>query len=462
MDSKKLCTSLAAIVGDRYVLSDADSLKTYGKDWTKQFEPNPECIVLPANTLEVSRIVAFCNQNKIAVVPSGGRTGLAGGAVALNKEVVISLQRMNKILHVDTIGLTLRAEAGVTTQAVQEAAKAEGLFFALDLASKGSCHIGGNVATNAGGLKLIRYGGAREQVLGLEVVLPNGDILDLNSALRKNNTGYDLKQLYIGSEGTLGIITQVTVRLLPKPRELQLACMATTEFALIPKILQACNRLGVQPLAFEFVDRACLDIVLKYNSQLRCPFPERPNFLVLLEIEKGSGIELDVLLENLAEQELITDATIAASSAQFREIWALRENVAESVNHIGFVRKNDISVPIDALDSFVRKLETNLGDARKDITIVVFGHIGDGNLHINYLGTKELGKEKFKAVVDSAEHRVFELIKEHKGSISAEHGIGLVKKNDILFSCNEMQLNMMRSIKKTLDPNYIMNPGKIF
>ncbi len=467
---------LRSIVGESYVLTGSADLKTWGTDWTKVYEPKPMCIVLPLTTTDVSKILAYCHDNELAVTPSGGRTGLCAGAVASDGEVVLSLSRMSQILNVDSTGLTITAEAGVATEALQDAAKKVGLFFPLDLASKGSCQIGGNIATNAGGVKLIKYGGTREQVLGIEVVLANGSILDMNVALRKNNSGYDLKHLFIGSEGTLGIVTKAVLRLMPKPRNLQLAIMAVATFENIPKILTECSLAAISVTAFEFFTQVAHKIVLARFAGARTPFAVISPFYVLVEIEQpGSEPEMESLLEKLFDAGLITDATIAANSAQFREFWGLRENITESLAAHGQVRKNDISLAIDQLDPFVKELEKLLGriitteaastvaSAAVDaLELVLFGHIGDGNLHINYVSPKERNPKEFQAAARLIEEEIFKLLTKFKGSISAEHGIGLTKKKDLHFTRTAEEVAWMRQTKKMWDPKGILNPGKIF
>lgn len=453
-----------SLVGESNVLLKPDDLKAWGTDWTKVFEPKPMCIVLPGSTAEVSKLLKYCNDNQLAVTPSGGRTGLCAGAVASEGEVVLSLHRMNKIIEVDAVGMTITTEAAVTTEALQVAARDAGMFFPLDLAAKGSCHIGGNIATNAGGVKLIRYGGTREQILGLEVVLASGEVLDMNVALRKNNSGYDLKHLFIGSEGTLGIVTKAVLRLMPKPKNLQLAIMAVETFTDIPKILQTANLGGATITAFEFFTQVAHKIVLQRLPGARTPFQEMAKFYVLLEVEQGGDEPvMETLLETLFEGGLITDATIAANSTQFREFWGLRENITESLSAHGQVRKNDISLAIDKLEGFVKAFEVLLAKMQpKDMELVLFGHIGDGNLHLNYVSPKSRDSKEFHTEARAIEEKVFGLLTEFKGSISAEHGIGLTKKKDLHFTRTKQEVEWMRRTKKMWDPVGILNPGKIF
>ncbi len=457
-------SAFKSIVGDAYVSNEPEQLKIYGRDWTTAHTPNASLVLFPASTAEVSAILKYCNEHSLAVIPSGGRTGLAGGAVATRGEIILSLDRMNKIEKIDPVGMTIEVQAGVTCQAVQQAATNAGVFFALDLASKGSCQIGGNIATNAGGLKLIRYGGAREQVLGLEVVLANGEILDMNYKLRKNNTGVDLKQIFISSEGTLGIITRAVLRLMPRPRELVLSCMAVESFADIPKLVQLCNLRSLMPTAFEFFSHRALELVLKYHANLSSPFQESGSFYVLLELDsddRGPGAQLEPLLAVALEQGLIKDAVIANSSAQFNALWSLRENISESVANYGHVRKNDISLPIDTLKDFVAEMNAIVESCPPDIELVLFGHIGDGNLHVNYIAPPTLAKAEFNTLGRNIEERIFHLLPKYRGSISAEHGIGLLKKADLKFSRTAHEIEWMRKLKHLFDPKGILNPGKI-
>ena len=455
--------ALTKIVGSSYVFSDADHLTEYGRDWTRSVAPNAAVVVQPASTKEVAEIMRYCHAKNLAVMPSGGRTGLAGGAVAVQREVVLSLDRLNKIEKIDAVGMTIEVQAGVTCQAVQEAAANAGMFFALDLASKGSCQIGGNLATNAGGLKLIRYGGAREQVLGIEVVLADGTILDMNYSLRKNNTGPDLKQLFIGSEGILGIITKAVLRLVPRPLDLQISCMAVRSFGDIPKFVKLCNQQSISPTALEFFSDEALDIVLKYNSHLRSPFKEKTAFYLLLELDSAGQADtmMQPILEQAMEQDLIADAVISSNSAQFKELWSLRENISESISNCGHVRKNDISLPIDCLDRFVAQLEEVMGRSPKEIQMILFGHIGDGNLHINYIGPSNMPKPEFSTVTRKIEEEIFALLPGYRGSISAEHGVGLLKKADLKYSRSPTEIAWMKQLKQLFDPKGILNPSKV-
>lgn len=452
---------LKGIVGDQFVVTDSAELQTLGVDWTKIFPVDPLAAVLPKTTEEVSKVLAYCNKHKIEVVPSGGRTGLAGGAVAGKGQVVLSLSRMNKILNIDEVGLSIEVEAGVITENIQEAAKNIGLFFPLDLAAKGSSLIGGNISTNAGGLKLIRYGGTREQVLGLEVVLANGEILNMNVDLRKNNTGYDLKHLFIGAEGTLGVVTKATLRLMPLPKNVKLACLGVDSFTFITKVLRECHLKGMQITAFEFFTEKAHKIVLEKFPQLKTPFESMAPFYMLLEVE-DDGTHMTDFFEHIFDKNLVIDGVLAESSDEFRELWSLRENITESLAVNGHVRKNDIALPVGKLEGFVTSLVSLVESLETEVDLILFGHIGDGNIHINYIAPSSVDFQEFNDEARSIEIKVFELVSSYHGSVSAEHGVGLLKKKDLHFSRSEIEISYMKQIKKVFDPNGIMNPDKIF
>ncbi|MBC7658671.1 MAG: FAD-binding oxidoreductase [Chitinophagaceae bacterium] len=455
--------ALEGILGATRISEKADDLQIYGKDWTRS-TPKPSAVVFPKTTDEVSKIMKYCHKNKIKVVPSGGRTGLAGAANASHEELVISLEKMDRIINIDPINMSIRAEAGAITESLHKAAKDQGLFYPVDLAAKGSCQLGGNIATNAGGLKLIRYGGTREQVLGLEVVLADGTVLDLNYDLRKNNIGYDLKHLFIGSEGTLGIVTQATMKLATLPKELRLTCMACPDFESVTKLLGLVNLRGIHPTAFEFFTQECLDLVLKHQKHRINPFQEKSPIYTLLEFEKqpeGSLDPMEPFLEEAFERGLISDAVIATNSTEFQNLWGFRENISESVAIEGNVRKNDISLPISSLPAFINEMEVVLKKIQ-GVQMFLFGHIGDGNLHLNYVGDFKQDYTEFRAVTRATEEEVFKLVQKYRGSISAEHGIGVLKKADLHFCLAPEGLELQKRIKRAFDPDNLLNPGKIF
>ena len=450
------------ILANDAVKQDSQTLESYGRDWTKKYPPKASVVLFPKSTEQVAKILAYCTQEKLALVPSGGRTGLAGGAVAMAGEVVLSLDKMNKISKIDPINLTVKTEAGVTLQALQEAAKAKELFFPLDLAAKGSCHIGGNIATNAGGLKFIKFGGAREQVLGLKVVLADGQVLDLDCSVRKDNTGYDLKQWFIGSEGTLGIITEATLKLSPKPHSTQLCFLALNSCDDILAIVSACHMQQISITACEYFGTDAMNLVLGQFKQLQNPFEESYPFYLLLEVEGTSESMLESFLEPMFEKGHILDAVIPQSSAQENDLWAIRENIAEALFASGPLRKNDISIPISDLPKFELALQDCFKKADLPMRMINFGHVGDGNLHINYLGTHKTSQEEFYQLTDQLEKEVYQLVKSFGGSISAEHGIGILKKEDLPYRRSALELDLMRKIKSIFDPAGILNPGKVF
>ena len=455
---------LRQIVGEQNLLTDSQALVEYGVDWSKSAKPAPLAVILPESTEQVAAIMAFCHQRNISVVPSGGLTGLAGGATAADGELVLNLKRMNQILDIDDIGMTISVQAGVITQAVQEAAAAQDLYFGLDLAAKGSSQIGGNLATNAGGLKFIRYGGAREQVLGIEVVLADGTILDLNQGLRKNNVGYDLKQLFIGAEGTLGVITQATLRLVSRPKELQVAVLAVSSSQAMMDILRHVNRSKLTMTAFEFFDQKSMELVVGFHQSVRCPFVEMSPLYVLLEIEMLQGSEgvWEQFLNEVFEQEWASDGVISSNAKEFSELWSLRELISESLTMKGRVRKNDVSVPIKLMGKFLDQAASITDHHESLVQTYFFGHVGDGNVHINYVGDSSGDEKIFSTTCATIEQEVFKLVKSHSGSISAEHGIGTLKKKDLHFSRSAEAIHAMKLIKGVLDQNAILNPGKIF
>ncbi len=444
------------------ILTDEASLKIYGKDWTKFFTPDALAIVLPTTVGQISKFLAFCNEHRISVVTSGGRTGLAGGSVATNKEIVLSLAKLNKIIEVDDVSLTITAEAGAITENLQKAASEKGLLLPLDLAAKGSCHIGGNVATNAGGLNVIRYGMTRLLVLGLEVVLANGEVLDFNKKLTKDNTGYDLKQLFIGSEGTLGVITKVTLKLQTRPKSSQVAFLGIDDIGRVPKVLTKCYQSHMSLRAFEFLSSACLGLVLKTFPSKKSPLSASTAYYLLLEFDEVSSEDSEKFFEDLFSEDVIADGTMSTNSSEYKEIWSLRENITESISTHKFVYKNDIAVAVSELPGFLAKFDELLKKQdNTNLSAFIFGHIGDGNVHLN-LASHDSNTVALQASTKKIESAVTQLLVAHKGSISAEHGIGLLKKDTFLKTLPPTQLQLMKSIRSLLDPNGILNPGKIF
>ena len=448
-----LPTRLADIVGATHVLTAAADTKPYLTDWRRQYSAPAECVVRPASTAEVSRVVALCAAENVAVVPQGGNTGLVGGSVPTGqrREVVLSLGRLNRIRSLDALNDTITVEAGCVLAAVQSAAAEAGRLFPLSLAAEGSCQIGGNLSTNAGGVNVLRYGNAREQVLGLEVVMPDGRVWDGLRGLRKDNTGYDLKQLFLGAEGTLGVITAAVLRLYPKPSASATAWVAlATPREAIELLAELRERLGERISAFELVSRTCLEAVLSHVRDLRDPFSTPHPWTVLVELaDSGAPAELRERVEQaLGERE----AVLAQSGEQARALWRIRESIPEAQ----FANvKHDISVPISCIPEFVEHTDAKLRSTFDETEIYCFGHVGDGNLHYN-IGPQELLRKR-----DAVSAIVYDAVARFGGSISAEHGLGQLKREAIRSRKPAIELELMRALKTALDPKGLMNPGKV-
>ena len=440
--------------------TDPADLEHYGRDWTRRWAPAPLAIALPGTVAEVQQVVHWANDRRVALVPSGGRTGLSGGAVAANGELVVSLERMNKVLGFDPIDRTLTVEAGAALQTVQDAARAQGLQYPVDFASRGSCSIGGNIATNAGGIRVLRYGNTREWVAGLKLVTGRGDVLDLNRGLVKNSSGYDLRHLAIASEGTLGIVVEATLRLTDPAPPGNVMLLALPSFEALMQVFDA-FRERLQLQAFEFFTDRALNHVLAHGAQP--PFAEIHPFYVVTEFAAGEAEEAKALaaFEHCMEQGLVSDGVISQSDAQGAQLWRLREDITESLaRHLPY--KNDVSVRISAMPAFLAETQALLATEYPDFEVVWFGHIGDGNLHINVLKPEELEQGEFVARCGHVTELLAACVQAHGGSISAEHGIGLVKKPYLSSTRSEAEIAIMRAIKAALDPNGIMNPGKLF
>ncbi len=453
---------LDAIAGqfpDDFASADPDELQQFGRDWTRVFDAAPSLIVFPRTTEEVARFLGLADAFRVAVVPSGGRTGLAAGAVARDGEVVLSLQRMRHMAPVDVSGGTVRVQAGAITELVHQHAGEHGMTWPVDFASKGSSQVGGNIATNAGGVKVIRYGLTRQWVLGLQVVLANGTVLELGGALEKNNTGIDLRQLFIGSEGILGVITEATLKLTRLPGKLDVLLFAVDDLAGVLRLFREVRRAPLVPMAYEFFTDVCLRRLLQHRA-LRAPFAQPSSHYVLLEVERGD--QLDDWIASLFERELIRDGVLAQSPQEAADLWSLREGISESLSATGMPHKNDISLPVAALEAFTAELDAVFAARYPGWEIAVFGHVGDGNLHINIMKPAGMEKSEFLAHAKGADRDLFALVATHHGSVSAEHGIGLLKKAALPYTRTAAEIEIMRAIKRALDPNGILNPGKIF
>jgi len=448
------------IVGGANVLTDPKDTQPYLTDWRRQYTGTAECVVRPANTVEVARVVEACARERIAIVPQGGNTGLVGGATPTGKgrEVVIALGRLNRIRDLDRLNDTLTVEAGCILANIQRAADEAGRLFPLSLAAEGSCQIGGNLSTNAGGINVLRYGTAREQVLGLEVVLPDGRVWDGLRGLRKDNTGYDLKQLFLGAEGTLGIITAAVLRLHPRPSASVTAWIALKSATAAVELLATLHeKLGDRLSAFELLARSCVDAVLKFAPATQDPLGAVHPWYVLTEIA-DSGEErvlrerVEKVLADCVERGAIEDAVLAQSGDQARALWRIRETVPEAQ----FTNvKHDISVPVSKTAEFIERAGPQLAAKFPDVRIYAFGHVGDGNIHYN------IGPERLVAERPAVNRIVYDAVAEFGGSISAEHGLGQLKRDEIRRHKPAIELELMRALKRTLDPHNLMNPGKV-
>ena len=444
---------LADIVGAAHVLTAPEDTKPYLTDWRRQYSGPAECVVRPASTQEVAQVVALCARDNVAVVPQGGNTGLVGGSVptGTRREVVLALGRMNRIRALDALNDTVTVEAGCVLAAIQRAAADAGRLFALSLAAEGSCQIGGNLSTNAGGVNVLRYGNAREQVLGLEVVLPDGRVWDGLRGLRKDNTGYDLKQLFLGAEGTLGVITAAVLRLYPKPSANATAWIALgSEREAVELLAVLRERVGERISAFELVSRTCLEAVLRHLPELRDPLRAPHPWYVLAQFaDSGTAEELAARVgEALGERE----AVLAQSVEQARSLWRIRETIPEAQ----FANvKHDISVPVSRIPEFTRIAGAALAARYPGIEIYCFGHVGDGNLHYNVGSKAHLGER------EAVNRIVYDAVGSLGGSISAEHGLGQLKREDIRSRKPAVELELMHALKAALDPRGLMNPGKV-
>ncbi len=461
-DSSEIVAALRDLVSADQVLDDPESCAVYGTDWTRVFPPDPLAVVFPRSAEEVAGIVRFANGRRVPLVPSGGRTGLSGGAVAARGEIVVSLRDMNRILGFSEVDRTVRVEAGVVTAAVQAYARERDLFFPIDFAAAGSAQIGGNVATNAGGVRVVRHGSMREWVAGLKVVTGTGEILDLNRGLVKNATGYDLRHLFIGSEGTLGIVVEATLRLTdpPGPRAVLLAGVRT--FSRLVDLFADLRRsasLG----AYEFFSESALAAVLAAKN-LPSPFAETYPFYALAEVEAGDDSALApafAALERGIAAGFVADAVVAREETDCRHLWQLRESISETIAP-RLPYKNDLSVVISALPEFLSAADTLVAESYPGWEILWFGHIGDGNLHLNILRPEHVPREEFLAHCDRMTERISALVARFGGSVSAEHGVGLLKRKVLHHSRSAAEVELMRGIKKVFDPNGLLNPGKIF
>ena len=460
--------TLSAVAGRDGVLTGADAAP-YGKDWRGRYANEALAVVFPSDTQQVSEVVKLCVTNKISIVPQGGNTSLCGGSVPLAgpiPQIIINLSRMNRIRALDAINYTMTVEAGCKLESLYAAPEAVDRLFPLGLTAVAPhCEIGGNLSTNAGGINVLRYGTARNLVLGLEVVLPDGRIWDGLRSLRKDNTGYDLKQLFIGAEGTLGIITAAVVKLYPLPKSMAVACIAVQDPAVAVALLAHLRaRCGDTIDAFEFISRTSLDLVLKHIPDAREPFGKKYEWLIVTRLTDVLPVALDDALRaalelfgaGIAEFEVTTD------KAHAERWWKLRKNVAEAQKAEGISIKHDISVPLSRVAEFLAEADAALQAAFPGIRIVAFGHMGDGNIHYNAsMPVAAQNKVFIQQHEQEVRRMVHDITAGLEGSVAAEHGVGQLKRNELPLYKSEVEMELMRNIKKTLDPQGLMNPGKV-
>ncbi len=459
---------MAGIVGSKNVITDADAMVPYLKEWRDLFRGKAQGIVRPGSTAEVAELVKLAAETGTVLVPQGGNTGLVGGQIPISegREIILSLQRLDKIRAVDTDGDTMIVEAGVTLKRAQDAAEAAGRLFPLSLASEGSCTIGGNLSTNAGGTAVLAYGNARELCMGLEVVLPDGRIWNGLRQLRKDNTGYDLKNLFIGAEGTLGIITAAVLKLFPAPAARATAFLAVPDPAAALELLNAAKAgAGGTLTTFELMPRIGMDFVLRHASGTRDPLSEPSPWYVLMEVsaQQATGLDehVETFLGEALEKGIVTDAALAGSLTQRADFWKLREMLSEVQTYEGGSIKHDVSVPIHATPEFLARAIAAVEAMVPGCRPVPFGHLGDGNIHFNVSQPVGADKAGFLARWSEMNEAVHAIVAELHGSISAEHGIGRLKRDLLPGVKDPVELDLMRTIKQTLDPQGILNPGSV-
>ncbi len=459
-----LSERLVGIVGTANVLTDPADLAPFLTDWRGRYTGRAQCLVRPANTAEVAAVVQACVAAGVPIVPQGGNTGHCGAATpdGEGRAVLLCLSRLNRIREIDASNNTITVEAGCILATVQEAARTAGRLFPLSLAAEGSCQIGGNLSTNAGGVQVLRYGNTRELTLGLEVVLPSGEIWEGLRGLRKDNTGYDLKQLFIGAEGTLGIITAAVLKLFPLPKT-QTTCWlnVASPAAAVELLNQAKSGFDAQLTAFELVSDVALELVLKNIAGSTRPTASSP-WYILAEFSDADPAAVEAWLAAQLAPGTVGDGTLAASVAQAQKLWALRENISEAQKIEGVSIKHDIAVPVSRIPEFLARADAALAAAFPGIRIVAFGHVGDGNLHYNLSKPNAQDNGAFIGSQPVVNRIVHDLVNELNGSISAEHGIGQLKREELLRYKSTVELALMHSIKQMLDPQELMNPGKLF
>ena len=468
-DHAQLRERIAAVVGDRGLIQGEDALAPFVADQRGRYLGRTPFVVRPADTAEVAEVVRLCVAARVPMVPQGGNTGLVGGSIPFEagEEVVISLGRMNQVRALDAANFTITVEAGCILQQVQAAAEAADRLFPLSLGAEGTCQIGGNLSTNAGGVHVLRYGNTRDLTLGLEVVLPDGQVWDGLRGLRKDNTGYDLKQLFVGGEGTLGIITAAVLKLFPRPRRTAVAFVGLAEVEAALALLGRCREASGDALtAFELIPRLGLDFALKHVARTVDPLAGEHPWYLLIEAASGRddddlrGAMEDVLMTAI-EDGLAQDATVARNEAQAKSFWHIREAIVEAQKHEGGSIKHDVSVPVSAVPALLAEALPLVEKMLPGVRPIPFGHVGDGNIHLNLSQPEDVDREAFLARWDEVNHAVHDLVAALGGSISAEHGLGRMKRDEAAERKPAVEIAMMRAVKRALDPHNLMNPGKV-
>ncbi|NOX49769.1 MAG: FAD-binding oxidoreductase [Gammaproteobacteria bacterium] len=449
---------LDQVLPAKQVKTDTDSLQHWGKDWTNGFEIAPSAVVFPNDNRQVVELVRYAIANQVALVPSGGRTGLSGGAVASHGEIVVSFDRMNQILDFNSRDRIVTCQAGVVTQTLQEFAQAQGLFYPVDFASSGSSQIGGNVATNAGGIKVIRYGLTRDWVAGLRAVTGTGALLNCNAGLVKNATGYDFRHLLIGSEGTLAFICEADMRLAAQPQAQMVMLLGVPKVGDLLRVLANFSE-QLTLSAFEFFSDLALNKV-RAHRQLPAPLSAPVEYYALIEFDELLLEQASRAFEYCMQRSWVVDGVVSQSQAQAQALWQLREGISESLAPFT-PYKNDLSVCIAQVPGFLEEVDHFVSTNYPDFEVCWYGHIGDGNLHLNILKPAELTVDEFMQMGHAMSPRIFELVRARNGSISAEHGVGLLKKDFLNFSRSDEEIDLMRGVKQLFDPHQILNPGKL-
>lgn len=467
-DTHTFLNELTILLGERGLLREPDAMARYVSDWAGDTLGMPLAVARPADTTEVAEVVRRCYAQGVAMTPQGGHSGLVAGALpaASGQELVISLERLNNVRTIDPTNFTITVDAGCILENVKLAAAEHDCDFPLSLGAQGSCQIGGNIATNAGGLNVLRYGMMRELVLGLEVVLPDGRVLDSLNALHKDNRGYDLQQLFLGSEGTLGIVTGAVLKLSPRPTQNRTALLGLPCVQSVIDLYGLARRDCCDLLtAFELIPRHCIELAIEATPELRDPLERAYPWYVLMEVAATGPVDLAAMLEQLLEtgmeRELVLDGALAASDTQSAQLWQFRESMLEGQRRRGEHLRTDISVPISAIADFVARASEVVMGASPECEILAYGHVGDGNLHFNILPPTTLADADKKAHLHALEEQLFAVLDEFQGSISAEHGIGRTKQAAYLSRLSPIERELMDGVKTLFDPKGLMNPGRI-